>query len=135
MYLRGISAVGSAPHWQCGGQGFKSPMLHQKNRYQFLRCLFFYTIKRGLETNSDLTDAVTSNREKGPVDLLIVEKKVPYAPPKQKSVLAWGTDFCFLLFIFNDSISHYSFNRNGRKFSQKRLTQNIVRQYFKRVLI
>lgn len=28
--LWGISAVGSAPHWQCGGQGFESPMLHQK---------------------------------------------------------------------------------------------------------
>lgn len=28
---RGISAVGSASHWQCGGQGFKSPMLHQCN--------------------------------------------------------------------------------------------------------
>ena len=28
---RGISAVGSAQHWQCWGQGFKSPMLHQKN--------------------------------------------------------------------------------------------------------
>lgn len=27
-YQRGISAAGSAPHWQCGGQGFKSPMLH-----------------------------------------------------------------------------------------------------------
>ena len=27
-FVRGISAVGSAPHWQCGGQGFKSPMLH-----------------------------------------------------------------------------------------------------------
>ena len=26
---RGISAVGSAPHWQCGGQEFESPMLHQ----------------------------------------------------------------------------------------------------------
>ena len=25
----GISAVGSAQHWQCWGQGFKSPMLHQ----------------------------------------------------------------------------------------------------------
>ena len=25
----GISAVGSAPHWQCGGQEFESPMLHQ----------------------------------------------------------------------------------------------------------
>ena len=28
---RGISAVGSAQHWQCWGQGFESPMLHQKN--------------------------------------------------------------------------------------------------------
>ena len=26
----GISAVGSAPHWQCGGHGFKSRMLHFK---------------------------------------------------------------------------------------------------------
>ena len=26
----GISAVGSAPHWQCGGHGFKSRMLHQR---------------------------------------------------------------------------------------------------------
>lgn len=24
--------TGSAPHWQCGGQGFESPMLHQKIR-------------------------------------------------------------------------------------------------------
>ena len=25
---RGISAAGSAPHWQCGGHGFESRMLH-----------------------------------------------------------------------------------------------------------
>ena len=25
----GISAAGSAQHWQCWGQGFESPMLHQ----------------------------------------------------------------------------------------------------------
>ena len=25
----GIGAVGSAPHWQCGGHGFESRMLHQ----------------------------------------------------------------------------------------------------------
>ena len=30
ILVRGISAVGSAPHWQCGGHGFKSRMLHQK---------------------------------------------------------------------------------------------------------
>ena len=30
-FRRGVSAVGSASHWQCGGQGFKSPTL------QFIR--------------------------------------------------------------------------------------------------
>ena len=29
--IRGISAAGSAQHWQCWGQGFESPMLHQNN--------------------------------------------------------------------------------------------------------
>ena len=28
-FVRGISAVGSAQHWQCWGQEFESPMLHQ----------------------------------------------------------------------------------------------------------
>ena len=28
--LRGISAAGSAQHWQCWGQEFESPMLHQE---------------------------------------------------------------------------------------------------------
>ena len=27
---RGVSAVGSAQHWQCWGQGFESPTLHQR---------------------------------------------------------------------------------------------------------
>ena len=27
---RGVSAVGSARHWQCRGQGFESPTLHKK---------------------------------------------------------------------------------------------------------
>ena len=26
--IRGCGAAGSAPHWQCGGQGFESPQLH-----------------------------------------------------------------------------------------------------------
>jgi hypothetical protein len=26
--VRGCGAAGSAPHWQCGGQGFESPQLH-----------------------------------------------------------------------------------------------------------
>ena len=28
LSARGIGAVGSAPHWQCGGHGFESRMLH-----------------------------------------------------------------------------------------------------------
>ena len=39
---RGISAVGSAPHWQCGGQGFESPMLHQKRSKRCIACSVFY---------------------------------------------------------------------------------------------
>lgn len=41
----GISAVGSAPHWQCGGHGFKSRMLH---RYKpcIYRAYFFCVIFR-----------------------------------------------------------------------------------------
>ncbi len=45
----GISAAGSASHWQCGGQGFESPMLHQDNvtiNRHFLdlrKCLFILT--------------------------------------------------------------------------------------------
>ena len=39
LQKRGISAVGSAQHWQCWGQGFESPMLHQTkphpNRMRF----------------------------------------------------------------------------------------------------
>ena len=44
----GISAVGSASHWQCGGQGFKSPMLHQK-KYGTLLCfvLFYFSKSMG----------------------------------------------------------------------------------------
>ena len=35
---RGISAVGSAQHWQCWGQGFESPMLHQNISLSRARC-------------------------------------------------------------------------------------------------
>ena len=28
LNIRGINAVGSVSHWQCGSQGFESPMLH-----------------------------------------------------------------------------------------------------------
>ncbi len=45
-YNRGISAVGSAPHWQCGGQGFKSPMLHHTCGEHYASPQFFilYTL-------------------------------------------------------------------------------------------
>ena len=38
----GISAVGSAPHWQCGGHGFESRMLHQKEKPPTRRFFFLY---------------------------------------------------------------------------------------------
>ncbi len=44
----GISAVGSASHWQCGGQGFESPMLHQTKNggisdfYRFIAVFFCF---------------------------------------------------------------------------------------------
>ena len=37
----GISAVGSASHWQCGGQGFESPMLHHSCFGQLTTCHHF----------------------------------------------------------------------------------------------
>ena len=45
----GISAVGSAQHWQCWGQGFKSPMLHHRKHFErsaFLLCLCILYRKR-----------------------------------------------------------------------------------------
>ena len=32
LFVGGIGAVGSAPHWQCGGQEFEPPMLHQTKK-------------------------------------------------------------------------------------------------------
>ena len=34
----GISAAGSAPHWQCGGHGFESRMLHHSKSTE-IRCI------------------------------------------------------------------------------------------------
>lgn len=42
----GISAAGSARHWQCRGQGFKSPMLHQTRSWSQTRSgPFCYIVK------------------------------------------------------------------------------------------
>ena len=43
--VRGISAVGSAQHWQCWGQEFESPMLHKRPemlKINVLRVFLFY---------------------------------------------------------------------------------------------
>ena len=40
----GISAAGSAQHWQCWGQGFESPMLHQIKSTCFLQVLFLLSV-------------------------------------------------------------------------------------------
>ena len=39
-HFRGISAAGSAPHWQCGGHGFESRMLHTRliSKTMYLHC-------------------------------------------------------------------------------------------------
>lgn len=34
--------TGSAPHWQCGGQGFEPPMLHHKKHTSFDVCFLWY---------------------------------------------------------------------------------------------
>ena len=41
LHTRGISAAGSASHWQCGGRGFESHMLHQSPKGVSLWGLFF----------------------------------------------------------------------------------------------
>ena len=53
----GISAVGSAPHWQCGGHGFESRMLHQAGnapqrdrRATALR--FLFSLKRSYQKHN-----------------------------------------------------------------------------------
>ncbi len=61
----GISAVGSASHWQCGGQGFKSPMLHQK-KYGTLLCFvlfLFFEEHRGLEGRGTENSTVRCSTE------------------------------------------------------------------------
>ena len=40
----GISAVGSAQHWQCWGQGFKSPMLHHRKHFERSAFLLYLRI-------------------------------------------------------------------------------------------
>ena len=42
----GISAVGSAQHWQCWGQEFESPMLHQMRSFQ--RRISFFVVFGGI---------------------------------------------------------------------------------------
>ncbi len=47
-HKRGISAVGSAQHWQCWGQGFKSPMLHQNPECESVRGFSFLPLHHSL---------------------------------------------------------------------------------------
>ena len=42
----GIGAVGSAPHWQCGGQGFESPILHHIRKKRSEGPLFLCSAER-----------------------------------------------------------------------------------------
>lgn len=45
----GVGAVGSASHWQCEGQGFESPTLHQIQEADFPVCLLFSLHSPGRE--------------------------------------------------------------------------------------
>ena len=61
---RGISAVGSASHWQCEGQGFKSLMLHKKER----RGRSFFESKRDLKPKRVFAE------KNSPVDYFLAKK-------------------------------------------------------------
>lgn len=47
--IRGISAAGSAPHWQCGGQEFDPPMLHHREKLDehYVHRVFLYMLPSG----------------------------------------------------------------------------------------
>ena len=42
--MRAFGAVGSAPHWQCGGQGFESPKVHQNEKETTLAVVSFFVL-------------------------------------------------------------------------------------------
>ena len=57
--MRGISAVGSAQHWQCWGQGFESPMLHQSGIIRTRQMLSgSYCFFRGIILGFEFPDKV-----------------------------------------------------------------------------
>ena len=66
---RGISAVGSAPQWHCGGQEFDSPMLHQKS--SIFRAFFFFTVALILPTNPLSEQNSEQNQRVTPASLRI----------------------------------------------------------------
>ena len=64
VWTWGISAAGSAQHWQCWGQGFKSPMLHQKDRTPFGCSVFFCNDELSFSISLDLRDGVLFYNER-----------------------------------------------------------------------
>ena len=81
--MRGISAVGSAPHWQCGGQGFESPILHHGRGEQPL--LFIITAgfepERAKRSGGPFWVEASVPR---PADLPLGQRcEIPYTPPKK----------------------------------------------------
>ena len=60
IHSRGISAVGSAQHWQCWGQGFESPMLHKKKAAEEL----LFSLRKRV-TNPNQRSRVCSAKETG----------------------------------------------------------------------
>ena len=81
----GISAVGSASHWQCGGQEFKSPMLHKQKRHHWVSFLFMkcdeisqFIVKRdaGIRDLRKQESSETVITENGKVNLLGIHRQL-----------------------------------------------------------
>src|SRR5699024_12082887 len=73
-YARGISAAGSAPHWQCGGHGFESRMLQLiKNPNSLLSSDFFMDLA-GIEPASESLSPAAS-----PITVAVLTFPPPYA--------------------------------------------------------
>ena len=101
--FRGISAVGSAQHWQCWGQGFESPMLHQKEKQITHRWSASLFGRLGNENPSKEYRPSPTRRERSAREIFFLNSpsvrrefgvRIPYAPPKTKKIAIGGLFCC-----------------------------------------
>lgn len=119
VVLWGISAVGSASHWQCGGQGFKSPMLHQlypvRNK-SFLPPKFYFILTVEANLCHKQTDRITENQN-------------PRSDTKRGLLLA-DTFVCDVLFRLISFISgDLTFSEYPVSYDERDVYQNRPCQY------